>query len=62
MPEQGALKITTARYVTPAGRDIQHKGIEPNIVVNQIAEPAIIDTPKDKQSQAAKAFLERATR
>lgn len=62
MPNGGALKITTQRYVTPAGRDIQHKGIQPNIIVNQSAEPALIDTPKDKQLQAAKAFLERATR
>jgi carboxyl-terminal processing protease len=62
MPNGGALKITTQRYVTPAGRDIQHKGIEPNIVVNQNPEPGLIDTPKDKQLQAAKAFLERSTR
>ena len=26
--QEGALKITTARYVTPAGRDIQHHGID----------------------------------
>ncbi len=62
MPNGGALKITTQRYVTPAGRDIQHKGIQPNIVVNQSPEPGLIDTPRDKQLQAAKAFLERSTR
>jgi len=28
------LKITIAAYRTPAGRDINHKGIQPNIVVN----------------------------
>ena len=27
------LKLTTARYLTPAKHDIQHKGIEPNLVV-----------------------------
>ena len=57
LPDQGALKITTARYVTPMGRDIQHKGIEPDIVVNQDADPALIDTPADKQLAAAKARL-----
>jgi carboxyl-terminal processing protease len=62
MPNGGALKITTQRYVTPSGRDIQHKGIQPDIVVPQSPEPAIIDTPKDKQLQAAKAFLGRSTR
>ena len=31
----GALRLTTARYYTPAGRSIQAKGIEPDIVVEQ---------------------------
>ena len=31
------LKITIAAYRTPAGRDINHKGILPDIVVNQTA-------------------------
>jgi carboxyl-terminal processing protease len=62
MPNGGALKITTQRYVTPNGRDIQHKGIEPDIVVPQSLDLSYIDTPKDKQLQAAKAFLKRQTR
>ncbi|HTU83203.1 MAG TPA: S41 family peptidase [Candidatus Acidoferrales bacterium] len=61
LPGDGALKITTARYVTPAGRDIQHKGIEPDIVVNQDPDPSIIDTPADKQLAAAKARLRSLT-
>ena len=39
LPDQGALKITTARYVTPAGRDIQHHGIEPDVVVDAGPQP-----------------------
>ena len=31
----GALRLTTARYYTPSGRSIQAKGIEPDIVVLQ---------------------------
>lgn len=31
----GALRLTTARYYTPAGRSIQAKGIEPDITVLQ---------------------------
>ncbi len=31
----GALRLTTARYYTPAGRSIQAKGIDPDIVVSQ---------------------------
>jgi carboxyl-terminal processing protease len=53
----GALKITTARYLTPAGRDIQHHGIEPNVVVEQDPNPAIIDTPHDRQLAVAKARI-----
>ncbi len=59
MPDSGALKITTARYVTPLGRDIQHKGIMPDIIVNQTADPALIDTPADKQLATAKATLKQ---
>jgi carboxyl-terminal processing protease len=35
----GALRLTTARYFTPSGRSIQAKGIEPDIVVSE-AVPA----------------------
>ena len=31
----GALRLTTALYYTPAGRSIQGKGIEPDIIVHQ---------------------------
>lgn len=58
----GALKITTAKYVTPLGRDIQHKGIAPDLVVEQQAEAPIIDTPKDVQLAAAKSYLRRIAR
>ncbi|HVA37131.1 MAG TPA: S41 family peptidase [Candidatus Dormibacteraeota bacterium] len=59
LPDLSALKITTARYLTPSGRDIDHKGIEPDIVVDQSVDPALIDTPNDRQLAAAKALLER---
>ncbi|MGB6517085.1 MAG: S41 family peptidase, partial [Candidatus Cybelea sp.] len=62
MPDQGALKITTARYLTPAGRDIQHHGIEPDVVIEQDVNPALIDTRADKQLAAAKARLQSAIR
>jgi carboxyl-terminal processing protease len=59
MPDRGALKITTARYVTPSGRDIQHRGIVPDIVIAQDPDPGIIDTSADKQLAAAKARLRK---
>jgi carboxyl-terminal processing protease len=57
----GALKITTAKYVTPLGRDIQHKGIEPDIIVDQGIDVPL-DTPKDAQLAAAESYLRRIAR
>jgi carboxyl-terminal processing protease len=57
----GALKITTAKYVTPLGRDIQHKGIEPDMVVDQPVDIPM-DTPKDAQLAAAESYLRRVAR
>ena len=39
MPDGSALKITTARYVTPLGRDINKRGITPDITVAQPVDP-----------------------
>ncbi|MFT6489594.1 MAG: carboxyl-terminal processing protease [Parvibaculaceae bacterium] len=36
----GAIRLTTARYYTPAGRSIQAKGIDPDIEVFQESEEA----------------------
>jgi len=36
----GAVKLTTARYYTPAGRSIQRTGIEPNLEVAQTRDEA----------------------
>ncbi len=59
----GALKITTAKYVTPLGRDIQHKGIRPDVYVDQVVDaPMMIDSPKDLQLAAAKSYLRRIAR
>jgi carboxyl-terminal processing protease len=63
MPDGGALKITTQRYVTPMGRDIQHRGIVPDIVVVQNADdPSLIGTAADKQLKAAEARLAQLAR
>ncbi len=40
LPEDGAMRLTTARYYTPSGRSIQAKGIVPDIIV----EPARVET------------------
>ena len=38
---QGAMRLTTARYYTPSGRSIQAKGIVPDIVVEQAKVTAL---------------------
>jgi carboxyl-terminal processing protease len=35
LANQGALRLTTARYYTPSGRSIQAEGIEPDVVVEE---------------------------
>ncbi len=37
--ENGAMRLTTARYYTPAGRSIQALGVVPDIVVEQLPRP-----------------------
>ena len=40
LPNNGALRMTTARYYTPSGRSIQALGIAPDIVIEQkLPEP-----------------------
>jgi carboxyl-terminal processing protease len=39
LTKDSALKLTTARYYTPAGRSVQEGGIEPDIRVPQLSDP-----------------------
>ena len=57
LPDHSALKITTARYVTPLGRDIHHKGVVPDVTIDQRVDLPIIDTPNDRQLAAAKSII-----
>ncbi|MFC0218581.1 carboxyl-terminal processing protease [Pseudochelatococcus lubricantis] len=34
--QNGALRLTTARYYTPSGRSIQAKGIEPDFIIEEV--------------------------
>lgn len=44
LPNNGALRMTTARYYTPSGRSIQALGISPDITVEQVV-------PEDLQNR-----------
>lgn len=39
--QNGALRLTTARYYTPSGRSIQAKGIQPDIEIKQDVPPEL---------------------
>ncbi|MGE0495049.1 MAG: S41 family peptidase [Vulcanimicrobiota bacterium] len=53
-PDGGALKYTVAHYLTPSGKDIHRKGIEPDLTVNLTA-----DAKEDLVLQAAQAQLRK---
>ena len=44
----GALKVTTAVYLTPSGRDINKKGIAPDVVAPDLAATPNVDETLDK--------------
>jgi len=52
----GALVMTTAKYLTPAKRDISDKGIEPDVVVKPSAEDE--KTGRGAQLDKAVAFIQ----
>ena len=54
---RGAIRLTTARYYTPAGRSIQAKGIEPDIPVEQ-AKLETIDGPRRRSEADLREHLE----
>ena len=49
LPNNQAVKLTTARYYTPGGRSIQAKGIAPDIVVEDAAETRVVLREADLQ-------------
>ena len=57
LPDGSAIKITTARYYTPRGRDINAVGIQPDIVAEENAQPIPGDPSKDAQLETALSYL-----
>ncbi len=43
MNNEAALKMTTARYFTPAGRSIQAEGVQPDITIDKVTVSALGD-------------------
>jgi carboxyl-terminal processing protease len=57
LPDGSAIKITTARYLTPRNRDINHLGITPDVVVVENKHPQFGQPAKDEQLTRAIQFL-----
>jgi carboxyl-terminal processing protease len=58
LPDGSAIKVTTARYLTPRNRDINHLGITPDIVVTENKRPQFGTPAKDDQLTRAIEFLD----
>jgi carboxyl-terminal processing protease len=50
---QGALRLTTARYYTPAGRSIQAKGIDADVVIENELPPELKDKKVSTEGEAS---------
>lgn len=57
MPNKSGLNLTIARYLTPSGKDINKKGIEPDYKVTLAHSDLINNT--DSQLDFAKEYLEK---
>jgi carboxyl-terminal processing protease len=58
LPDGSAVKITSARYLTPRGRDINLIGIEPDIVTIEPRNAKFGDPTSDSQLQSAMTYLQ----
>lgn len=60
LPDGGAIKLTTARYLTPAGRDIDRVGITPDVVLAQPPDAHRGEPGHDPQLDRALTLLEKS--
>jgi carboxyl-terminal processing protease len=58
-PDGAAIKITSARYLTPANHDLNGKGIEPDVSVSLNDRAVIGDPRRDSQLRAALEYVHR---
>jgi carboxyl-terminal processing protease len=57
LPDGSAVKITSARYLTPHGRDINTVGIQPDITAQTQKGDKLGDPTSDSQLKAALGYL-----
>ena len=59
LPDGSAVKITTAKYLTPSGRDINRVGIAPDIIAIEPKSAKFGDPRNDPQLKSALDFIQR---
>jgi carboxyl-terminal processing protease len=59
LPDGAAIKVTTAHYLTPSKRDINLRGIEPDVSVDEPKGSRFGDVDHDPQLRAALLVLEK---
>lgn len=59
LPDGAAIKITTAHYLTPRRRDINLRGIEPDLLIDENRDAQFGEIDRDAQLRAAIALLQR---
>jgi carboxyl-terminal processing protease len=58
LPDGSAIKVTTARYLTPRNRDINHLGITPDITVAENKHARFGTPAQDEQLTRALQYLD----
>jgi carboxyl-terminal processing protease len=59
LPDGAAIKITTAHYLTPNNRDINLRGIDPDVAVTENRDARFGEIASDAQLRAAMALLQK---
>ena len=59
LPDGAAIKITTAHYLTPSHRDINLRGIAPDVAVEENRDAHFGEVERDAQLRAAIALLQK---
>jgi carboxyl-terminal processing protease len=59
LPDGAAIKITTAHYLTPNRRDINLRGIDPDVAVDENRDARFGEVDRDAQLRAAMALLQK---
>jgi carboxyl-terminal processing protease len=59
LPDGAAIKITTARYLTPSNRDINLRGIDPDVHIDENRNARFGEVDRDAQLSAALTLLQK---